>query len=39
MKADKKDIFKKVIKLGADEQPMANFTDAVMKTPNIDADV
>ncbi|MES2427013.1 MAG: hypothetical protein V4560_08560 [Bacteroidota bacterium] len=37
MKADKKDIFKKVIKLGADDQPVANFTDTVMQT--IEAEV
>ena len=37
MKADKKDIFKKVIKLGADDQPVANFADTVMQT--IEAEV
>jgi hypothetical protein len=37
MKADKKDIFKKVIKLGADENPAADFTASIMKT--IEADL
>jgi hypothetical protein len=37
MKADKRDNFKKVIKLGADDIPVANFTDMVMNT--IEAEV
>lgn len=37
MKADKKDIFKKVIKLGADDQPAANFTSRVMQTIEAEA--
>ena len=38
MKADKKDIFKKVIKLGADDQPVANFTDRVMQIIEAEAE-
>jgi hypothetical protein len=38
MKADKKDIFKKVIKLGADDQPVANFTDTVMQTIEVEVE-
>jgi hypothetical protein len=37
MKADKHDIFKKVIKLAADENPATDFTSSVMKT--IEADL
>jgi hypothetical protein len=37
MRTDKKDIFKKVIKLAADENPVAGFTNSVMKT--IEADL
>jgi hypothetical protein len=37
MKADKKDRFKKVIKLAADENPAVDFTTSVMKT--IEADL
>ena len=36
MKADKKDIFKKIIKLGDHEQPLVNFTDTVMKTIEVE---
>lgn len=37
MKANKKNIFKKVIKLAADQNPYANFTNVVMQT--IEADL
>jgi lysylphosphatidylglycerol synthetase-like protein (DUF2156 family) len=37
MKADKKDRFKKIIKLAADENPAVDFTASVMKT--IEADL